>query len=83
MFGLQGLLLLGEPCESDFGFAACTSGTLNLPQTFTVFRANCTFELGLVGPEYTAQTANRDSKIMKRFAVEPIAQTTLRQNRRS
>jgi len=77
MLGLQGLLLLGEPSERDLSFAASTGGALDLFQILSILRTNRAIELGSVGPEHAAQSANGDPEIMERFAIETVAQPML------
>ena len=78
MLGSQGGLLLGEPPKRDLGFTPSPRSALDLFQVLSILGANGAVELCSVGSKHAAESANRDPKIMERFAIEAIVQPPLR-----
>lgn len=75
-------MLLGEPFERDFGFAASAGRLLDGTEPFSVFGSHGGLELRPVRAELASQSSDRDPEIVERFTVEAIVQPSLRRPRR-
>ncbi len=82
MFGREVSMLLREPFERHFGFAASSRGLLDGTKSFPVLRSHRGLELRPVRAELAPEPSNRDPEIMERLTVEAIVQPALGGTRR-
>jgi hypothetical protein len=82
MFVREVAMLLREPFEPDFGFAAGTRRLLDGTKPFPVLRSHRGLELWPVRAELAPQSSDRDPEIMERLTVEAIVQPALGGTRR-
>jgi hypothetical protein len=78
MLGREVAVLLPEPLEPYFGFAARARRSLDGTQPFPVFRSHGGLELRPVRAELAPQSSDGDPEVMERFAVDAIVQPALR-----